>query len=140
MVSKNYNVQLVNINSDGTQDNINPITNSGNIRVTPQNNIPSEATDLGKLLNLLGILAFKDTQIDDNQVSTELTWSSSKLTELLTDIDNRLKVLEEYLSQQALITIDESGTMEMPTVCGTINDDTLRLASTITIEDETMNT
>ena len=139
MADKHYSVQLVNIRDDGTQENLNPITKSTNVKVTPQNNIPETVTDLGKLLNLLGVLAFKNTEINDESVSDDLTWSSNKLYSLFMDIDRRLKIVEDYLAQHEPITINEpSNTIVVPTVCGTVYDDSLAFNSKAAIVDDTV--
>lgn len=135
MASKNYSVQLVNIRADGTQDYINPITKSKNVKVTPVNNIPEDATDLSKVLNLLGTLAFKNSEIDDTQAGNNQTWSSEKINEIITGLENRIKTLENHIANASHVTIDETGTMEIQTIGISVNDSTLNLNSS-TLNDE----
>ena len=122
MAEKHYSVQLINKREDGTQEILNPITKSNNVKVTPQNNIPETVSDLSQLLNVLGVLAFKDTEIDDDNVNEELTWSSNKLYVLFSEIDRRLKVVEDYLAQQEDMSINGT-TLDVPTVCGVVYEE-----------------
>lgn len=143
MASKNYSVQLVNIRADGTRDNINPITKANNVKVTPKNNIPQEAENVAKVLDLLGALAFTNTQIDDENPSTETTLSSSKIYELLESLssgqlydqlvalEKRVNMIEDYLAKQSEVVIDETGMMDVPPVYATIEDDEMTLNTTV---------
>lgn len=131
MASKNYSVQLVNIRPDGTRDNINPITKANNVKVTPKNNIPEEAINVAKVLELLGSLAFTNTQIDDSQSSTELTLSSSKIYELIAALTKRIDMIEDFVAKQSEAVIDETGMIELPTVYATIEDEQMNLNTTV---------
>lgn len=143
MASKNYSVQLINIRPDGTRDNINPITKAKNVKVTPINNIPEEAINVAKVLELLGSLAFKNTVIDDTQASMDTTLSSSKIYELLDSLSSgnlyeslmaltkRVDMIEDYLAKQSDVVIDETGMIDLPTVYATIEDEEMTVNSTV---------
>lgn len=106
------NIQLKQV-SGGETTNINPITTAKNTSVTPNNNVPSTATDSQAVFDSLGEMAFSDgsniaylsessdydgtlpdSEIDDTTTSVSSTWSSS-----------RLKTIFELLG----VTFDDSG-------------------------------
>jgi len=143
MASKNYSVQLVNIRADGTRDNIHPITKANNVKVTPQNYVPEGATTVAKVFDALGALAFKNTEIDDEQIVTNQTWSSSKINHLISSLLERIEILEEYVIRQEGVTVDETGTILLPLVYGTVNSEREELninTSAMSIKDGTMYT
>lgn len=126
MAEKQYSVQIVNKREDGTLDKLNPITKSANVKVTPQNNIPEDVTDLAKLLNLLGALSFKNTEINDEVIVDDQAWSSAKINNFITDILKRLQIVEDYLAQQESIEIDGE-TVLLPTVCGIVDEEEMSI-------------
>lgn len=93
-----YNVQLVNIRN-GVATDINPLTKSKNVSVTPQNNIPSLATDVEKVFNALGALSFVDTEINDSQTSLTTVWSSNKINSNFVNM-----TYMQYVNEDASVT------------------------------------
>lgn len=120
------------------KSNIYPITVPKNVNVTPKNKIPSSATNMQKVLDSMGDMAFSNgddvvyitdgsdagsfeapvTEVDDSVVSLTKTWSSAKI-----------KALFELLG----VTFDSklNGTVtkataadETPTDQNTTNDET----------------
>lgn len=132
MAAKNLNVRIIDIHDDGTQFNINPFTKSDNVSVTPSNNIPETVSNVQEVFSSLGKLAFDDgdnfvyigstededslervSEIDDEQVSLALTWSSNKietkLNELLALIANCYTKEEIDTKLKSIPTMTEAG-------------------------------
>lgn len=100
-MGKNYNIQISKKNSDGTIDELNPITKAKNVKISVGNNIPSSASSIQDVVNSLGSIAFSDgstmvyltdspndtydpavtNEIADNITSSGNTWSSAKISE-----------------------------------------------------------
>ena len=84
------------------KSNVYPITVPKNVNVTPNNKIPSSATNMQKVLDSMGSMAFSNgddvvyiedgsdggnmvepvTEVDDSVVSLTKTWSSAKIKAL----------------------------------------------------------
>ena len=102
-----YDVQIKNV-ENGVSSNIYPLTKASNATVTPNNNVPTSATDAQAVFDNLGEMAFNDgselvyisstatatvsedeteeytgvlpdSEINDSTTSAASTWSSSKL-------------------------------------------------------------
>lgn len=93
------NFQMKN-RTKGSDEDLFPITNASNAKVTPTNNVPKTATDAQKVFDAMGAMAFTDgndlvhivpveenpelpetpiSEIDDSVVSTVKGWSSAKI-------------------------------------------------------------
>lgn len=112
MAADKTNIQMVNV-QDGVTNNMYPLTNADIVNVTPQNNVPADATNSQAVFDSLGSLAFDNgenliylgeseedddlnlgnSEIDDTKESTATTYSSKKISELLEAL--KLEILAE---------------------------------------------